>query len=91
MESDCPPKQAMEWFFLPEINLKRYSGTPRTTIVTTIQRDIKNTKEKFCNFEIHNFSTTVDFEILCNLASDRNHWKKITKTVTDTAKANYSL
>ena len=91
MPIDSPPKQAMAWFFQPELNLKQYSGTQRTSIGTTIKRDIINTKEKFPNFEIQNFSSKTDFEILCRLSSDRIHWRRITKTVIDAAKAKYSV
>ena len=60
----------------------------RTTVVTTLQADIKNTIEKFPNFEIRSLDSLTDYNNICQIASDRLRWKRITKAIFDSVKAN---
>ena len=89
MHPSAPPKAAMAWFFTPEEQAKRFRGAKRTTIATTLHNDIKDTLCKFPNFQIVSFANLTDFQNCITLASNRNLWRKIVKTVTDTVQANY--
>ena len=91
MANNTPPKHAMLWFFEPVRDCKKYSGKQRTTIFSTIQRDIHETKLKFPNFSIDSFDTASDFEHISSLAANRVLWRRITKAVVDAAKAKYSF
>ena len=89
MHPRAPPKAAMAWVFTPEEQAKRFRGAKRTTIATTLHNDIKDTLRKFPNFQIVSFANLTDFQNCITLASNRNLWRKIVKTVTDTVQANY--
>ena len=91
LPNDSPPKKAMKWFFMPELFNQQASGAKRTTIVTTLQADIKNTIEKFPNFEIRSLDPLTDYNNICQIASDRLRWKRISKSVVDSVKAKYSV
>ena len=88
MNPNAPPKAAMAWYFTPE-DAKKFKGAKRTTIATTLQNDIKETLRKFTNFQITSLSNMNDFQNCITLASNRNLWRKIVKTVTDTVQAKY--
>ena len=88
MNPNAPPKAAMAWYFTPE-DAKKFKGAKRTTIATTLQNDIKETLCKFTNFQITSLSNMNDFQNCITLASNRNLWRTIVKTVTDTVQAKY--
>ena len=88
--NETPQKKAMLWFFKHEKNHKKSSGR-RTTIVSTIQRDIRQTLENFPQFQIKRLAILEDYVEICNIAADRMTWRRIVKTVTDSAKAKLSL
>lgn len=90
LPEDAPPKKAMRWYFMPELFNQQASGGQRTTIVTTLQTDIKDARTKFANFEIRSLASLADYNTICQIASNRKNWMKITKTVVDSAKAKYS-
>ena len=91
MDDKIPAKQAMKWFFQEELNLKKHKGQQRTTIVSTLQKDIQETRDKFPLFAIRSLKNANDFEFISKLAADRKHWRRITRSVVDTAKAKHSL
>ena len=91
MDDKIPAKQAMKWFFQEELNLKKHKGQQRTTIVSTLQKDIQETRDKFPLFAIRSLKNASDFEFISKLAADRKHWRRITRSVVDTAKAKHSL
>ena len=83
--------QSMEYFFIPVPKLKKFRGIQRTTIVTTLENDIKNTLVKFPTFQIKSLNSLSDLENICKIAQNRQLWRKITKAIMDTVQANSSL
>ena len=67
----------------------KISRSQRTTIVTTLQTDIKKTKEKFPNFQVNSLSCYQDLIKIRQIASDRKLWQKIVKSVVNTAEAEH--
>ena len=88
MSSNTPARKAMTYFFTPET--KRYNGQKRATIVTTINRDIKETTLKFPDLGISILKTELDLQSIQQIAEDRKRWKKLTKKIYNTAQANKS-
>ena len=88
MDPLSPPRRAMQYYFTAEPNTKKFSGNKRSTIVTTLQKDIKQTLQKFPLFQISSLQSNTDLTQICILAKNRSNWRKITKAVTDTVQAN---
>ena len=51
LNEQCPANNAMKFYF-EETNAKNYRGRPRTTIVTTLNNDIKRTVRKIQTFPV---------------------------------------
>ena len=85
---DTPPQQSMDFYFA-DLNRPKFRGAKRTTIVTTLQSDIKKTKEKFPQFQVDSLKSFRDLTNIRQLASDRKLWKKIYKAVIDTVEAEH--
>ena len=85
---DTPPQHAMSYYFT-DLHKQRFPGAKRTTIVTTLQTDIKKTKEKFPNFQVNSLSCFQDLIKIRQIASDRKLWQKIVKSVVNTAEAEH--
>ncbi|MEE8289617.1 MAG: reverse transcriptase domain-containing protein [Nitrosomonadaceae bacterium] len=88
MDAKSPPREAMKYYFNAPVDQKKFSGQRRATIFTTLQRDISNTKHKFPHFQIHTLQSSADLDAIQTLALDRQTWKRITKSITDTVEAN---
>ena len=90
MPANSPPKQSMEWFFTTDNNMRRYRGGQRATILTTLQRDIGRALRRHPDFQIKSLEYRNDLHKIIGLASDRTKWKRISKVIVDTAKAEAS-
>ena len=90
MEEEMPPHKAMLYYFMPESYLVKKFGAKRTTIVTTLQNDIRETRDKFPAFQIESMNNLHQFKTVRKLAQDRSAWRKVVKAVVDTAQAKYS-
>ena len=82
---DCPARKAMRYYFEERTN-KKFVG--RTTIATTINEDIRGTKEKHTNFPITPLISLVSPQYLQTEAKNRKLWQKVVIQVADSA---YSL
>ena len=85
---DTPPQHAMSYYFT-DLHKQKFKGAKRTTIVTTLQADIKRTKEKFPIFQIESLDRYQDLIKIRQVASDRKLWQKIVKSVVNTAEAEH--
>ena len=88
-------------YYFADLHKTRYRGAKRTTIVSTLQADIKRTKEfitkineeklkknnncKIQKFQIDSLQSFQDLIKIRQIATDR----KITKSVIDGAEAEY--
>ena len=80
MNENTPARKAMKWFFeAPPVNVKKFRGRKRATIITTLNRDIESTKQ------INNNFTLPYFELIVGLAQ---HQSKGTqqKTLAESSK-----
>ena len=73
---DTPPQHALSYYFT-DLFKQKFPGAKRTTIVTTLQADIKKTKKKFPNFQVNSLSCFQDLIYVRQIASDKNCGKKL--------------
>ena len=85
MDKETPARKAMKYYFQEPENCERFRGRKRATIVTTINRDIKRTRDLNKQFYISELKTELDLQNTRVKAMNRNHWQKLVKMVTDAA------
>ena len=88
LPKDTPPQQSMSYYFT-NLNNTKFRGAKRTTIVTTLQADIKRAKDKFQHFQINSLECIEDLIKIRQIASDRKLWRTITKSIINAAEAEY--
>ena len=86
LTADCSARKAMRYYFEERTN-KKFVGR-RTTIATTINEDIRATKEKHTNFPITPLISLVSPQSLQTEVKNRKLWQKVVIQVADSA---YSL
>ena len=84
MHKDTPARKAMKYFFEKE-SANKFSGRKRSTIVTTINRDIMDTKKKYHRFDLPVLKTELDLHNIRVKATDRRLWRKRVEMVASTA------
>ena len=87
MDKDSPARKAMKYYF-EHSDAKKYRGRKRTTIVSTINRDIKLTKQIYPHFDLPQLKSELDLHNIRVKAQNRTLWRKRVKMVYDAA---YSL
>ena len=63
-------------FYYETSESKRFRGTPRETLVSTLSRDIRQVLEWDLTFLLQPTKTTADRLYARQLAKDRMYWKK---------------
>ena len=85
----------MQFYFTRIGNEKMFRGCPRTTIVTTLNEDIKLLCQKNKQYaednNIQKLTTMNDFEKFIKLALERKSWKRLTNEIYFVAKAERSF
>ena len=81
---ECPARKAMRYFF-EKRTTEKYKGGKRTTIITTINNDIKRTKEIYPSFQITPLISLVSLQNIYTKAKNRTMWKKIVDQVVKSA------
>ena len=84
MNENSPARLAMKFYF-KETDDKKFRGRKRTTIVTTINRDIERTREKYPDFDIKPINTELDLRNVRVKSTNRRHWQKRVSMVTAAA------
>ena len=84
MEKETPARKAMKYFF-ERTDAKKFRGRKRTTIVTTLNRDIQNTKLKYPQFDLHTLHTELDLHNIRVKATNRVLWRKRVGMIYDAA------
>ena len=87
MDKDTPARKAMQFFF-EKTNAKKFRGRKRTTIVTTLNRDIHNTRLQHPQFDLPTLKTELDLHNIRVKATNRVLWRRRVNLVYDAA---YSL
>ena len=85
LNEQTPARKAMKYYFQHPQNCERFRGRKRATIVTTLNRDIIRTKTMNNQFYISELKSELDLRNTRVKATNRNHWIKIVKMVTDAA------
>ena len=84
MNKETPARKAMKYYFEKE-SMNKFRGRKRSTIVTTINRDIKTTKKKNPRFDLPVMKTELDLHNIRVKAKNRRLWRKRVELVTTTA------
>ena len=84
LPSDCPARKAMRYFF-EKRSEKLFKGRKRTTIYTTINEDIRRTKQAFPSFPITTLMSHVSLQNLYTKTKNRRLWKQIVGMVVESA------
>ena len=84
LPANCPARKAMKYFFEYR-SAKKFLGRKRTTIITTLNKDIKRTKQKFPSFPVVPLISQVSLQNTYTKAKNRKLWLKIVKQVVDSA------
>ena len=78
LKSDTPAQKSMSYYFENHENRKKYRGRPRETIITTLEKDIKNANILDpVLMPLNKLNEYKDIENLQYIAKDRNVWRKI--------------
>ena len=84
LSANCPARKAMRYYFEERTN-KIFRGRKRTTIVTTLNEDIKRTKEADITFPIIPLVSQVSLQNIHTKAKNRKLWSKIVQQVVKSA------
>ena len=76
LPAECPARKAMRYYFEERIN-KIFRARRRTTIVSTLNEDIKRTKEDDITFPVTPLLSQVSLQILYTKAKNRKLRSKI--------------
>ena len=87
MHEKTPARLAMKYYFQIPPGVKKYRGRKRTSIITTINRDIERTRKKFPEFDVKPVKTELDLRNIRVKSLNRKHWQRRVSMVT---KAAYS-
>ena len=89
LPAQCPARKAMRFFFEKRSN-KKFLGRKRTTIVTTLNKDIKKTKARNPSFSVIPLTSEVSLQNLSTKARNRKLWANIVRQVVDSAHSTSS-
>ena len=84
LPAECPARRAMRYFFEERSN-RKFPGRKRTTIVTTLNKDIQLAKSKHSSFPVTPLISQVSLQNLHTKAKNRKPWSNIVKQVVDAA------
>ena len=84
MDKNTPGRLAMKYFFEKRTN-RKFRGRKRTTIVTTINRDIKKTRDKYNDFNVEELNSEIRLHNIGAKARNRKLWKVIVDKVVEVA------
>ena len=87
MHPDSPARKAMKFYF-EERTERKFRGRKRSTIVSTLNRDITNTKKKYSAFDIPLLTSLLDLHNVRVKAKNKVLWRKRVELIRQAA---YSL
>ena len=85
MDQKTPARKAMNYYFRAPEGIPKFRGRKRATIVTTLNRDIKRTKEKYTDFRLPELKSELNLRNTRVKALNRKHWQTMVKMVTNAA------
>ena len=90
LDKETPGRKAMNFMFEEKSN-KTFRGRKRATIYTTINRNIKKTKENNPSFSIREIKSEIDLHKIGIKATNKKHRKVVVKQVVQAAYSNTSI
>lgn len=82
LAKETPAQKAMEYYFTPKYNYKKFKGKTRASLPVVLDRDIKELHKSYPNsIEMTKFESIEDLQLARTLAKDREIWKKIVKMI----------
>ena len=84
LPADFPARKVMRYYFEERTN-KIFRGRRRTTIVSTLNEDIKRTKEDDITLPVPPLVSQVSLQNLYTKTKNRNLWSKIVQQVVKSA------
>ena len=87
---ETPVRKAMTFMFVERSN-KTFRGRKRATIYTTINHNIKKTKDNNSSFSIREIESEIDLHNIGIKARSKKHWKVVVKQVVQAAYSNTSI
>ena len=87
LNADTPARKSMRYYFKQRTSQK-FLGRDRTTIVTTINKDIKRSKEEISSFPVTPLISSVSLQNIASKARNRKLWAGIVKQVLYSAYSN---
>ena len=80
LPANCPAKKAIRYYFEERTN-KIFQGRRKTTLVSTLNKDIKRTKGDDITFPVTPLVSQVSLQNLYTKAKNRKLWSKIVQQV----------
>ena len=80
LDKERPARKSKKFMFKRRSN-KKFRGRKRGTIYTTINRDIKKTKENNLSFSIKKIKSETDLHNIRVKVRNKKHWKVVAKQV----------
>ena len=84
LPANCPAKKAIRYYFEERTN-KIFQGRRKTTLVSTLNKDIKRTKGDDITFPVTPLVSQVSLQNLYTKAKNRKLWSKIVQQVVKSA------
>ena len=92
---ETPAAKAMKFYFTNVKGSNKFNGRPRTTIITTLNDDIKtlinNNSTIITQYKIKTLTSITELEKIRHLAFDRDVWKELIKELYIVARAEGSI
>ena len=88
---NAPSQQAMHYYMSAPQKAKAYQGRQRSTIATTIHKDIISAATRDAQIPITQFKTQTDLNIWRSVAADRALWRRISLSVCDFAQVDNQI
>ena len=89
LPANCPARKTMRYYFQKRTN-KIFRGRRRTTIVSTLNEDIKRIKGDDITFPVTPLVSQVSLQNLYTKAKNRKLWSKIVQQVVKSAYSRWS-
>ena len=83
LPEECPARRAMQYYF-EKRTCKKIPGRKRTTIVTTLNRDIQRARIRYLSsFKVIPLISPISLQNLYKKAKNRTLWRSIVKQAVD--------
>ena len=85
LHPNTPARKSMMYYFEERKTSKKFLGRPRTTLVSTINKDICTTRQKDPTFPVNKLISQVSLQNIAHKARNKKLWAKIIKSVLSSA------